>query len=91
YKMFMSENMPKIYSLKSIKFQVEKGKKYYWCSCGLSANQPLCDGSHIGTEFAPLEYLSDADKIIGFCGCKHSKTAPLCDGAHNLLTPVDIK
>ncbi len=25
---------------------VEAGKSYYWCACGLSANQPLCDGSH---------------------------------------------
>jgi Iron-binding zinc finger CDGSH type len=22
---------------------------YYWCSCGLSANQPYCNGSHKGT------------------------------------------
>ena len=34
---------------------VESGKKYWWCSCGRSAKQPFCDGSHKGTDFAPLE------------------------------------
>ena len=28
------------------KVKVEKGKTYFWCSCGLSAKQPFCDGSH---------------------------------------------
>ena len=26
--------------------EVESGKDYYWCACGLSKNQPFCDGSH---------------------------------------------
>jgi len=25
---------------------VERGKDYWWCACGQSKNQPLCDGSH---------------------------------------------
>jgi CDGSH-type Zn-finger protein len=25
---------------------VEAGKAYWWCSCGKSAKQPFCDGSH---------------------------------------------
>ncbi|MEH6635383.1 MAG: CDGSH iron-sulfur domain-containing protein, partial [Halioglobus sp.] len=25
---------------------VEAGKAYFWCACGLSASQPFCDGSH---------------------------------------------
>ena len=29
-------------------------KKYAWCSCGKSAQQPFCDGSHKGTEFSPI-------------------------------------
>jgi len=28
------------------KVTLEAGKKYAWCSCGLSENQPFCDGSH---------------------------------------------
>jgi CDGSH-type Zn-finger protein len=26
----------------------EAGKTYCWCSCGKSAKQPFCDGSHTG-------------------------------------------
>ena len=26
--------------------EVTAGKTYYWCSCGKSQKQPLCDGSH---------------------------------------------
>ena len=33
---------------------VEKDKKYFWCSCGKSINQPFCDSSHKGTTFKPF-------------------------------------
>lgn len=26
--------------------QVESGMSYFWCACGRSSKQPLCDGSH---------------------------------------------
>ena len=29
-----------------LKVSVQQGKKYFWCACGLSKNQPFCDGSH---------------------------------------------
>ena len=29
-----------------IAINVEKGRNYFWCSCGKSKNQPFCDGSH---------------------------------------------
>ena len=28
--------------------EVEAGKTYYWCTCGRSAKQPFCDGTHKG-------------------------------------------
>ena len=34
-----------------IGINVIEGKSYFWCSCGISSNQPFCDGSHKGTEF----------------------------------------
>lgn len=64
---------------------VEAGKSYYWCSCGKSAKQPFCDGSHKGTDFAPAAYKAEKTGTVWFCGCKHSKKGALCDGAHKAL------
>ena len=64
---------------------VEAGKDYYWCSCGQSKAQPFCDGSHKGSEFAPVKYHAEETKTAYFCGCKHSAAKPLCDGAHRAL------
>ena len=61
---------------------VEEGKSYFWCSCGKSAKQPFCDGSHAGTEFVPLKFDATASKKVFFCGCKVTGNQPLCDGAH---------
>ena len=62
--------------------EVEKGKAYWWCSCGKSVNQPFCDGSHKGSDFVPLEYKAEESKTVYFCGCKRAEFAPICDGAH---------
>lgn len=61
---------------------VEEGKTYYWCSCGKSSKQPLCDGSHQGTDFTPMAYKADASKKVFFCGCKITNNQPMCDGSH---------
>ena len=50
----MSE-MPEIGGTRPIAINVEAGKSYWWCACGRSKAQPFCDGSHKGTDFAPLE------------------------------------
>jgi CDGSH-type Zn-finger protein len=65
--------------------EVESGKSYYWCSCGLSKNQPFCDGSHQGTNFTPIEYKATENETVYFCGCKNSKNGVLCDGSHSTL------
>jgi CDGSH iron-sulfur domain-containing protein 3 len=64
---------------------VVAGKTYYWCSCGQSANQPFCDGSHKGSSFSPTPYTAEKDGTVYFCGCKHSKNGALCDGSHKGL------
>ncbi|MEC9376460.1 MAG: CDGSH iron-sulfur domain-containing protein [Pseudomonadota bacterium] len=61
---------------------VEAGKTYFWCSCGMSEIQPFCDGSHKGTSFTPVQFDADEDKQVYFCGCKHNPDQPLCDGSH---------
>jgi CDGSH-type Zn-finger protein len=65
--------------------EVEAGKIYYWCSCGQSANQPFCDGSHKGSEFTPVKFEAVESKTVYFCGCKHSANKPFCDGSHAKL------
>jgi CDGSH-type Zn-finger protein len=61
---------------------VEAGKSYYWCSCGKSAKQPFCDGSHKGSAFTPVKFDAPESKTVYFCGCKHSANGALCDGSH---------
>ena len=65
-----------------IGIEVEAGKSYWWCSCGKSANQPFCDGSHKGGEFVPRKFEATEPRTVFFCTCKASANAPLCDGSH---------
>ena len=65
--------------------EVEGGKTYFWCQCGLSSKQPFCDGSHKPTSFRPIKYEAEESKKIFFCGCKQSIRKPLCDGTHKSL------
>jgi CDGSH-type Zn-finger protein/mannose-6-phosphate isomerase-like protein (cupin superfamily) len=64
---------------------VKTGERRLWCSCGRSAKQPYCDGSHVGTGFLPVPFAAKRDEEVLFCGCKHTGTPPFCDGSHNNL------
>ena len=77
--MLMSINEP-------IPVEVESGSNYFWCSCGKSKKQPFCDGSHVGTDYSPLKFISEKSEVIYFCGCKSTANAPFCDGSHNKTT-----
>jgi CDGSH-type Zn-finger protein len=65
--------------------EVEAGKSYLWCACGLSASQPFCDGSHKGSGFTPVKFDATESKTVYFCGCKHTAHPPFCDGSHAKL------
>ena len=66
--------------------QVEAGKKYAWCSCGLSAQQPFCDGAHKGSGMGPVVFTAEADGSMWLCNCKHTGDAGgCCDGTHSSL------
>ena len=65
--------------------KVEAGRNYFWCACGRSTKQPLCDGSHSGTGITPTMYEAKETEDVWFCGCKASATKPLCDGTHKTL------
>ena len=58
---------------------------YWYCTCGRSASQPFCDGSHKGTGFAPQKFSVDEKKKVGLCGCRRSDGQPYCDGKHKGL------
>ena len=62
--------------------EVKAGRTYNWCSCGRSARQPFCDGSHEGTGFEPVKFVPEESGIIFFCGCKETCVRPLCDNTH---------
>ena len=63
--------------------EVEAGKSYVWCACGLSKAQPLCDGSHAGSGLGPVKYEASESTTVHFCGCKATKGQPMCDGSHS--------
>jgi CDGSH-type Zn-finger protein/mannose-6-phosphate isomerase-like protein (cupin superfamily) len=75
-----------IASRKGFYYEIKAGKRYLWCSCGRSKQQPFCDGSHVGTSFLPIPYKAERDEEVIFCGCKHTGTRPFCDGTHSNLT-----
>ncbi len=77
---------PKIADTCPSKVELEAGKKYAFCTCGLSANQPFCDGQHSGTKFVPTVFTSDETKTAYLCQCKQTGDSPYCDGTHNQLT-----
>jgi CDGSH-type Zn-finger protein len=66
------------------------GEEYHWCACGRSANQPFCDGSHVGTDFSPTAFTVEADGEAYLCACKQTGNAPYCDGSHTQITPVQV-
>lgn len=75
---------PVIAGPKSIKLDMTPGT-YFWCSCGRSANQPFCDGSHRTTSFVPLRVEIKEPALVKWCACKYTTTPPFCDHTHREL------
>ncbi len=64
---------------------IEAGRDYLWCACGLSQNQPFCDGSHRTTPFKPLAFAAEESGEGHLCMCQRTGNAPYCDGSHARL------
>lgn len=77
--------LPKIAGTSPIKFEAEAGKPYSWCTCGLSENQPFCNGAHKPTEMRPMRCEETEDKSVFLCTCKKTSNPPYCDGTHKSL------
>lgn len=75
---------------KPVAVTLTKGEEYYFCTCGKSANQPFCDGSHAGTSFSPKPFTAENDGEAYLCACKQTGNAPFCDGTHKKFTAEQI-
>ncbi|MBM2813869.1 MAG: zinc finger CDGSH-type domain protein [Ignavibacteria bacterium] len=78
----MSE--PIIAQKSSYKVELE-AKKYFWCACGGSKNQPFCDSKHKTTDIKPIIFEIETPGLYSLCGCKHSENKPFCDHTHRTL------
>ncbi len=74
-----------------VRVELESGKDYHWCSCGLSRSQPFCDGSHRGTEFTPLTFTATESAEAYLCQCKRSANSPYCDGSHKKISEAEAQ
>ena len=62
--------------------ELKEGETYAWCACGLSKNQPYCDGTHVGSEIVPTVFKAEKTGTHYMCMCKETKNKPFCDGSH---------
>ena len=76
---------PKVAGKAPLGTDLQAGKTYAWCSCGHSAGQPFCDGSHKPTAFQPKVFKAEKDQQAFLCMCKQTSNPPYCDGSHNKL------
>jgi CDGSH iron-sulfur domain-containing protein 3 len=81
----INEIVPKLARCEPSLVSVESGKTYAWCTCGLSENQPFCDGKHKSIEsslFKSLKITFEKEEEVWLCNCKRTNTPPYCDGTH---------
>ncbi len=81
---------PVIADNKPVKVSLSKGQEYHFCTCGRSASQPFCDGSHAGTSFNPKVVVAEEDGDAYLCACKHTGNAPYCDGTHTQFSDEQV-
>ncbi|MEQ6122429.1 CDGSH iron-sulfur domain-containing protein [Reichenbachiella sp. MALMAid0571] len=75
--------LPKRAGDKPIEIELEEGKNYAWCTCGLSEAQPFCNGAHKPTALRPMVFTAEESETMYFCVCKQTSNPPYCDGSHS--------
>ena len=83
-------NVPTVADNKPVPVELKAGEEVWYCTCGRSANQPFCDGSHQGTDFSPRAFTPEEDGEAYFCRCKQTGNAPFCDGTHTQVPSEDV-
>ncbi len=86
--MIENKNLPKVTQPFPFEVELEAGKLYKWCTCGLTKAGPYCDNAHREIEDTP--YRSNKFEVAEggtywLCGCKQTKNPPFCDGSHKSL------
>lgn len=81
---------PRVANNKPKPVELKAGQEYYFCTCGKSANQPFCDGSHAGSDFTPKSFTAAEDGEAFLCQCKQTANAPFCDGTHTQVPDDQI-
>ncbi|XP_063235000.1 CDGSH iron-sulfur domain-containing protein 3, mitochondrial isoform X2 [Bacillus rossius redtenbacheri] len=75
-----------IYDKKPFKMRCVPGKDYFWCLCGRSKTQPLCDATHrspyLRIKLRPVKFQVTEEKDYWLCNCKQTSNRPFCDGTH---------
>ena len=63
---------------------LEKSKVYWFCTCGISANNPWCDFmcNRMTTRNRPIYFNVNESGYYKLCNCKLSSNAPFCNGTH---------
>ena len=75
---------PRIAGYRSKKMDMKPGI-YFYCTCGMSKNQPFCNGAHKNTRFKPTKVTIEKNEMIPWCLCKYSDKGHICDGKHREL------
>lgn len=65
-----------------VQVQLKANGRYLFCQCGMSQNQPFCDGTHHGTKHKPLLFTAQKTGPARLCNCKRSAAGPFCDDSH---------
>lgn len=76
---------PVVANNKPVPVELEEGKTYFFCTCGMSSGQPFCDGSHKGSGMAPKPFKAEKSGKAFLCQCKSTDNAPFCDGSHSSI------
>lgn len=63
---------------------VQAGKMYAFCQCGLSGDLPLCDNSHQGqSDKKAYKFIAEETGTLYGCVCSKTQTPPFCDGSQH--------
>ena len=79
--------MPVVAGLFPYSVYLQKGKVYFYCTCGISPQGPFCDFScnKVPTRNRPIYFNVNESSYYKLCNCKFSPNAPFCNGTHTEL------